>query len=313
MRKIYIIGLMVALTLGALSGCSGNNKPMTPNQVGDAISKALCKRLATCNPQSGNETDCVSDISGNLNSFLAYNRDFTKTQITDCTTAIANGTCEQLSATKWSLSGCDFLGKWLYWWVPADSSQPKSATVSEKYEPAQVVHNISPNVKDICRSALPNGLALEVEKQFQNHRLPTVSDNLKKDSQFENNPENRDTCICVDSGDYDGNGQTDYAFVLTPKRHGGTMPLVVALSNNSQFKLQTLRVWEPGDWNVYVRTVRSGVYSRFEMDGPVSEKGEVLKIESRLPGVSSGNAESESSEVCYFMKNGKWFHVWTSD
>jgi hypothetical protein len=82
---------------------------MTPQQIADTMSKAVCKRMTTCNPQGGSETDCVSGLSKDMAVNLSDKaKAITQAALDTCVGMIAKATCEQLSSDK-APGGCDFM------------------------------------------------------------------------------------------------------------------------------------------------------------------------------------------------------------
>lgn len=82
---------------------------LTPQQIADAVSKTVCKRMTGCNPQGGKEVDCISglskDMAGNLSDKA---RSITQAQLDSCLDSINKATCEQLSAST-PPTGCEFM------------------------------------------------------------------------------------------------------------------------------------------------------------------------------------------------------------
>jgi hypothetical protein len=171
------------------------------------------------------------------------------------------------------------------------------------------VSPIGAGASDSCTAKVPTALATAVATAFPKHRLPLASDNSTEDVGFDIK-EGGDGCLRIASGDFDGNGESDFAFILMPRKEG-TASLVVALVRKTHFDFKNLREWGSPE-HLYVTRVRPGIYKRTEaLDGPPSETGEVIETESKLPGIASGSIES--SRVVYFLKAGKWIHIWISD
>lgn len=82
---------------------------LSSQQIADAVSKAVCKRMTTCNPQGGSESDCSSglskDMAGNLSDKA---KAVTQPQLDTCLASIGKATCEQL-ASPTPPSGCEFM------------------------------------------------------------------------------------------------------------------------------------------------------------------------------------------------------------
>lgn len=164
---------------------------------------------------------------------------------------------------------------------------------------------------DSCTAKVPANLIAAVAQAFPNHRLPLVSDSVAYDVNYDIQ-HGGDGCIRIASGDYDGNGQLDYAFVLTPKIAGkGETAIVVAWAKGKRYDFKIIR--EVNGWiNLYVYTGKPGNYRRTQvLDGQALEPGEVTEFNSELPGIIFGT--TEASGVAYFFKHKKWLHVWISD
>ncbi len=82
---------------------------LTPQQIADSVSKTVCKRMTTCNPQGGNEGDCISGLSKDMATNLSDKaKSVTQAQLTTCIDAITKATCEQLSGST-PPAGCEFM------------------------------------------------------------------------------------------------------------------------------------------------------------------------------------------------------------
>jgi hypothetical protein len=82
---------------------------LSPQQIADAVSKTVCKRMTACNPQGGSETDCISglskDMAGNLSDKA---KAIAQAQLDTCMASITKATCEQLAAPT-PPAGCEFM------------------------------------------------------------------------------------------------------------------------------------------------------------------------------------------------------------
>lgn len=162
---------------------------------------------------------------------------------------------------------------------------------------------------DACSSQLPIALQSALASAFPNFRVPTVTDNLPEDAQW--NLEHHGTgCLGVAAADFDGNGTKDYVIGLTALRGTGAA-VVVALFRNSKWQLRQLSAWPDGRSRLYVSTEEPGKYVRTEaLDGPL-EPGEAAHFTCRNPVAVFGGVESSGVAYCY--KSGAWPHVWISD
>lgn len=82
---------------------------LTPQQISDAVSKAICKRMTTCNPQGGSESDCASGLSKDMAANLSDKaRAIVQTTLDTCLASVTKATCEQLAAPT-PPAGCEFM------------------------------------------------------------------------------------------------------------------------------------------------------------------------------------------------------------
>ncbi len=82
---------------------------LTPQQIADAVSKAVCKRMTGCNPQGGSETDCVTGLSKDMATNLSDNaKAINQTALDTCLASITKATCDQLAAPT-PPAGCEFM------------------------------------------------------------------------------------------------------------------------------------------------------------------------------------------------------------
>lgn len=82
---------------------------LTPQQIADSVSKSVCKRMTTCNPQGGSETDCVSGLSKDMAANLSDSaKSIAQAQLDTCLASITKATCEQLAAPT-PPAGCEFM------------------------------------------------------------------------------------------------------------------------------------------------------------------------------------------------------------
>lgn len=163
-------------------------------------------------------------------------------------------------------------------------------------------------VPDACRAGIPVPVGRALTQRFRDHQLPLFTDSLPEDIEF-NRTKGGNGCGLVASGDFDGDGQKDFAVGLTPKR-GGAPLVVVALSRKGSWLMFDLGSWT-GPKRLYVDTVPPGVYARTPaLEGPVrfSER-ESLRCSHR--GVVVGATESTEIVIC--LIDSQWLHVQISD
>lgn len=82
---------------------------LTPQQIADAVSKSVCKRMTTCNPQGGSETDCASGLSKDMAANLGDKaKAINQVALDGCLASITKATCDQLAAPT-PPAGCEFM------------------------------------------------------------------------------------------------------------------------------------------------------------------------------------------------------------
>jgi hypothetical protein len=162
---------------------------------------------------------------------------------------------------------------------------------------------------DACQKQIPHSLSAALTSAFSKFRTPLVTDNLQEDNEY-NLKQGGTGCIAVATGDFNGDGKTDYVLGLTERKGPGAL-IVVALASGRSWQWKVLDEWKSDRIRLYVGTEKAGVYTRtLALDGPI-EKGEVEKLVCRntLPVLGM----TESTEVAYCYAGGKWPYVWVSD
>jgi hypothetical protein len=164
-------------------------------------------------------------------------------------------------------------------------------------------------VVDACRAKIPPSVGQALTQRFPAYRLPFVTDSLGEDSDFDR-ANGGNGCLLVASGDFDGDGQKDFAVGLTPKR--AKVPLVaVVLSRKNAWLMSTVKSWVDAPMRLYVTTAPPGVYTRTEaLDGPLKPT-ERQSLRCTHAAVVVGATESTGIVYCY--ANKRWLHVWVSD
>jgi len=162
---------------------------------------------------------------------------------------------------------------------------------------------------DACRAQLPASLVSALRHDFPRARLPLVSDNLAEDIKF-NKSRGGSGCVGVASGDFDGNGERDFAVGLTPP--GDSAPIVVvALSNEGSWTLHPINSWVDHRNRLYVDVAPPGRADRTPVAGGPLRPGERKSMMCPHEGVVVG--ATESTGIVYCLIKNKWFYVWVSD
>jgi hypothetical protein len=126
-----------------------------------------------------------------------------------------------------------------------------------------------------------------------------------------NNQRDRQPCIAVTKGDFNGDGQVDYGVLLTAS-DGNSAILAAAIRAGRRWELQKLHTFSKNELlNLYVTTARPGEFKQAEGVDPALRPGEVRSFRSKRQGIEAGTLEA--SAVCYFWTPRGWVHVWISD
>src|SRR5262245_33284306 len=110
--------------------------------------------------------------------------------------------------------------------------------------------------EDACRAQLPASLVSALKRDFPTAQLPLVSDNLAEDIEFRKS-QGGDGCLGVATGDFDGNGEKDFAVGLTPPGSGAPI-VVVALRHSESWTLHRINSWVDHRNRLYVDVMRPG-------------------------------------------------------
>jgi len=165
---------------------------------------------------------------------------------------------------------------------------------------------------DGCAKKLPPALSAQLQSLFPQHRVPLSSDNPAWAVRMDKRG-GGDGCLGIAEGDFDGDGATDFAVLLSPSGDT-TSPLIVARSQAQGYRIDTLRVWTGVRQALYVSKVGPSRQERTEIlsdNSAALEPGEVVAFESKRPGVIGGVLESAA--VVFFYDGKRWVHVWISD
>ncbi|MBI2343389.1 MAG: hypothetical protein HYV02_03490 [Deltaproteobacteria bacterium] len=83
---------------------------LAPEQIADALSKAVCSRMVACNPESGvSETDCAAGMTKDLAQALPDKAKVVQKGVLEmCVAAIAAASCEDLNSPT-PPKGCEFM------------------------------------------------------------------------------------------------------------------------------------------------------------------------------------------------------------
>ena len=163
---------------------------------------------------------------------------------------------------------------------------------------------------DVCEQKVPATLKRVLTVQFPGFRLARLSDQAEDDIQFDKHS-GGDGCITITVGDFDGDGQSDMALLLTSEHQDGVR-LVVALRRPASWTVYRLPTWCSAVNGCYVHMIKPGTFRRTEsLDEPLSSPEERHRIDSRTENIISGNVGSTG--IVYVYTKGKWHYVWVSD
>jgi hypothetical protein len=162
--------------------------------------------------------------------------------------------------------------------------------------------------RDACATDLPQAVKSAAARLFPGYRLPKQSDNLDEDIKF-NLEHGGDGCLGVASGDFNGDGKKDFAFLVAGK---SKVWLAVAMSRGESWLLE--KVWFAGDTGdrirLYVDTAAPGKFDDLGLSESL-EPGQVETFTSDNEVIVTGTTESTGIA---FMRTPKgWVHVWISD
>ena len=162
---------------------------------------------------------------------------------------------------------------------------------------------------DACQSQVPLSLSRVLKQRFPQYHVPSVSDSLAEDVQF-NRTRGGNGCLLVNRADFDGDGREDVTVGLKP--NAGRAPLVVvALVRDRGWSISTIRSWVDDIDRLYISSAPPGLHKRTEsLDGPL-QPNERQSLRCDRAAVIVGATESTGIAYCYV--NARWLHVWISD
>lgn len=83
---------------------------LTPEQIADALSKAVCGRIVVCNQETGTTADdCAAGMTKDLSQALPDKaKVVSRTNLEGCVAAITSASCDDLNAPT-PPKGCEFM------------------------------------------------------------------------------------------------------------------------------------------------------------------------------------------------------------
>ncbi len=161
---------------------------------------------------------------------------------------------------------------------------------------------------DACAATLPKSLKSFASRQLAGYRLPKQSDNSEEDIQ-QHLQHGGNGCLGVATGDFDGDGKKDVAFLATSKVD---VWLIVAFHKSRGWHIN--RVYNMGGaelrGRLYVDRVPPGTYD----DIGLAEKPELGQVEtftSKTDVILTGM--TEATGIAFWKAPKGWVHVWISD
>jgi len=162
---------------------------------------------------------------------------------------------------------------------------------------------------DACLQQIPLSLVNSLKQLFPEYRIVSVSDYLNETIEKQKQYNYGNECLSLTIGDFDGNGEVDYVFLVT--NGSRTEKLIAARSAKNDFwiidKLLDFKNNSLG--TSYVYTIPPGIYE--DMGGGREESGRVGLYSSNKEGILTGTIES--SGTAYFFSEDRWIHLWLFD
>ena len=177
---------------------------------------------------------------------------------------------------------------------------------------------VQPNTAvDACVAMLPLSLQTAIAGTYRSYRLVQVSDYEPETITSERQYHNGSPCIAVATGDVDGDGILDFAFMLTHRSRQRTVLVSARASGRGGWifeRLDSLGDTLPG--SQFVNTIAPGKYTDlYASDRAPSDfikgPGHAHRYVSHRSGFVTGTIEA--SAVAYFFTGTQWIHLWLSD
>lgn len=162
---------------------------------------------------------------------------------------------------------------------------------------------------DACAKLIPHNAKLAVVHDFPGYRLPSEKDNEAYDI-AERSKAGGTACLGAAIGRFTG-PREGVALLLTRKDRDETI-LIVATPAHRKWRTWKLRDWGANRPRLFVQTAQRGEFVRAgDLEGPVHERGEKLRMHASHDAIMSGMFES--SAVVYAHDGKQWHHVRVSD
>ena len=168
---------------------------------------------------------------------------------------------------------------------------------------------VSESKADACRGHIPPTLGESLRRRFPEHHLPSTSDSLAEDVQFDKT-RGGDGCLLVEVADFDGDGRQDLVVGL-PSDKGGVPVVAVALARGRDWSISAIQSWVDVTERLYVRSAPAGTHSRTSALDRRLQPDERKSLKCDNAAVIVGATESTTIAYCYL--NHRWLYVWVSD
>ena len=165
----------------------------------------------------------------------------------------------------------------------------------------------APNaVTDVCLAMVPPRLALQLETQHPEFKLPTLTD-APVERLMANAAEGGWPCPFVAIADVDGDERLDRAVILKHKTDSAVRFIVAR--NDGAWRIEVQKDWPIAIAAAAVEPLEAGFYEQTKGGREAARQIDQLKsIESDHAGFLAGS--DEGAKQAFFFVNEKWEEIW---
>jgi hypothetical protein len=171
-----------------------------------------------------------------------------------------------------------------------------------------VIHQSAFAGDDACKKLMPEVLTSALAKRLHEYRLPQENDNLAEDVRWAREHDGSG-CLGVDSGDFYGDGNTQWVVALRSKKNAESALIVVVRMSYSGLHFDELAFWPSLASHLYVGRALPGRYDRGQRD-PITEN-EPEHLTCPHDAVAIG--ETEANQINYCHVAGNWVSITVSE